>query len=56
MSHNLFASARLLLGVGAMENDYMDVNGDLEHAGLGKKRAQRDDIVLRRRRKRVMVQ
>jgi len=28
-----------------MENDYMDVNGDLEHA-VWKKRAQRDDIVL----------
>jgi len=32
----------------------MDVNGDLEHA-VWKKRAQRDDIVLRRSRKRVMV-
>src|SRR6266403_1488355 len=42
------------LGVGAMENDYMDVNGDLDHA-VWKKRAQRDDIVLRRTRKRVMV-
>ena len=42
------------LGVGAMENDYMDVDGDLAHA-VWKKRAQRDDIVLRRGRKRVMV-
>jgi hypothetical protein len=42
------------LGVGAMENDYMDVDGDLTHA-VWKKRAQRDDIVLRRARKRVMV-
>src|SRR6266702_4391140 len=42
------------LGVGAMENDYMDVNGDLTHA-VWKKRAQRGDIVLRRTRKRVMV-
>ena len=42
------------LGVGAMENDYMDVNGDLAHA-VWKKRAQRGDIVLRRGRKRVMV-
>ncbi len=42
------------LGVGAMENDYMDVDGDLTHA-VWKKRAQRDDIVLRRGRKRVMV-
>src|SRR5260370_11101642 len=42
------------LGVGAMENDYMDVNGDLEHA-VWKKPAQRDDIVLRLTRKRVRV-
>src|SRR6266404_6351979 len=42
------------LGVGAMENDYMDVDGDLAHA-VWKKRAQPDDIVLRRTRKRVMV-
>jgi hypothetical protein len=42
------------LGVGAMENDYMDVNGDLTHV-VWKKRAQRDDIILRRGRKRVMV-
>src|SRR6266478_6380361 len=42
------------LGVGAMENNYMDANGDLTHA-VWKKRAQRDDIVLRRSRKRVMV-
>jgi hypothetical protein len=42
------------LGVGAMENDYMDVDGDLAHA-VWKKRAQRDDLVLRRTRKRVMV-
>jgi hypothetical protein len=37
-----------------MENDYMDVDGDLTHA-VWKKRAQRGDIVLRRTRKRVMV-
>src|SRR5260370_4145021 len=42
------------LGVGAMENDYMDVNGDLTHA-VWKKRVQRGDIVLRRNRKRGMV-
>ncbi|HET8922716.1 MAG TPA: hypothetical protein VFN26_06920 [Candidatus Acidoferrum sp.] len=42
------------LGVGAMENDYMDVNGDLTHA-VWKKRVQRGDVVLRRARKRVMV-
>src|SRR2546430_12808559 len=42
------------MGVGAMENDYMDVNGDLTHA-VWKKRAERGDIVLRRTRKHVMV-
>jgi hypothetical protein len=42
------------LGVGAMENNYMDANGDLAHA-VWKKRAQRDDIVLRRSRRRVLV-
>lgn len=42
------------LGVGAMENNYMDANGDLGHA-VWKKRAQRDDIILRRARRRVLV-
>jgi hypothetical protein len=42
------------LGVGAMENNYMNVDGDLTHA-VWKKRAQRGDIILRRRRKGVLV-
>ena len=42
------------MGVGAMENDYMDVDGDLTHT-VWKKRADRGDIVLRRTKKRVMV-
>jgi hypothetical protein len=42
------------LGVGAMENNYMDVNGDLTHA-VWKKHADRGDIVLERQRKRVLV-
>jgi hypothetical protein len=42
------------LGVGAMENNYMDVNGDLTHA-IWKTRAERGDIVLERGRKRVLV-
>ena len=42
------------LGVGAMENNYMDVNGDLTHA-VWKTRAERGDIVLERSRKRVLV-
>jgi len=42
------------LGVGAMENNYMNVDGDLTHA-VWKKRAERGDIVLERRHKRVLV-
>jgi hypothetical protein len=42
------------LGVGAMENNYMDVNGDLTHA-VWKKRAEHGDIVLQHDRKRVLV-
>jgi hypothetical protein len=42
------------LGVGAMENNYMNVDGDLTHA-VWKKRAERGDIVLERSRKRVLV-
>ena len=42
------------LGIGAMENNYMDVRGDLSH-GVWKRRAERGDIVLRRRRGRVLV-
>jgi hypothetical protein len=42
------------LGVGAMENNYMDVNGDLTHT-VWKKRADNGDIVLQRERKRVLV-
>jgi hypothetical protein len=42
------------LGVGAMENNYMDVNGDLTHA-VWKRAPERGDIVLQRSRKRVLV-
>ncbi|MEO6803874.1 MAG: hypothetical protein ABI197_11605 [Granulicella sp.] len=44
----------MLLGVGAMENNYLDVRGDLKHA-VWKRRAQRGDIVLKRRGGRVLV-
>jgi len=44
----------LFLGVGAVENNYLDVRGDLEHK-VWKRRAQRGDIVLKRRRGRVLV-
>jgi len=42
------------LGIGAMENNYMSVRGDLDHA-VWKRRAQRGDVVLKRRRGRVLV-
>ena len=42
------------LGIGAMENNYMNVKGDLEHA-VWKRRAQRGDIVLKRKGGRVLV-
>ena len=42
------------LGVGAMENNYMNVDGDLKHT-VWKKRAQPGDIILQRQRKRVLV-
>jgi hypothetical protein len=42
------------LGIGAMENNYMDVPGDLQHS-VWKRRPQPGDIVLRRRRRRVLV-
>jgi hypothetical protein len=44
----------LLLGIGAMENNYMNVRGDLENTAW-KRRAQPGDIVLRRARGRVLV-
>src|SRR5512146_2418748 len=42
------------LGVGAMENNYLEVRGDLEHK-VWKRKAQPGDIVLKRRRGRVLV-
>jgi hypothetical protein len=42
------------LGIGAMENNYMSVRGDLDHA-VWKRRAQRGDVVIKRRRGRVLV-
>lgn len=42
------------LGIGAMENNYMDVPGDLQHA-IWKRRAEKGDIVLKRTRRRVLV-
>jgi hypothetical protein len=42
------------LGIGAMENNYMNVEGDLEHA-VWKRRAAKGDVVLKRRHGRVLV-
>jgi hypothetical protein len=42
------------LGIGAMENNYLSVNGDLEHA-VWKRRAAVGDIILKRKCGRVLV-
>jgi hypothetical protein len=44
----------VFLGIGAMENNYLSIRGDLNHA-VWKKKAARDDIILKRRRGRVLV-
>lgn len=44
----------VFLGIGAMENDYMNVRGDLDHS-VWKRRAQRGDIILKHVRGRVLV-
>lgn len=42
------------LGIGAMENNYMNVRGDLEHS-IWKRRPAKDDVILERRKGRVRV-
>ncbi len=42
------------LGIGAMENNYMNVEGDLRHA-IWKRRLQRGDVVLKRKGGRFLV-
>lgn len=42
------------LGIGAMENNYMNVSGDLKHT-IWKRRAEKGDIVLKRARGKVLV-
>jgi len=44
----------VFLGIGAMENNYLSIRGDLEHT-IWKRRAAKDDIILKRRRHRVLV-
>lgn len=43
------------MGVGAVENNYMDVRGDLAHT-VWKRHPQRGDIILKRRRGKVLVE
>ena len=43
-----------LLGIGAMENNYMDVRGDLNHS-VWKRKPAPDDVILERRRGRVRI-
>lgn len=43
-----------LLGIGAMENNYMHVRGDLKHS-IWKRKPAKDDVVLERRGGRVRV-
>jgi hypothetical protein len=42
------------LGIGAMENNYLNVRGDLKNT-VWKRRAAKDDIILERRHHRVLV-
>lgn len=42
------------LGIGAMENNYMNVEGDLRHA-VWKRRVEKGDIVLKRTKDRALV-
>jgi hypothetical protein len=44
----------MFLGIGAMENNYMDVRGDLSNTAW-KRKAEKDDIVLQRKGGRVRV-
>lgn len=44
----------MMLGIGAMENNYMDVRGDLRHS-IWKQQPAKDDIILERRNGRVRV-
>ena len=44
----------VFLGVGAMENNYLNVDGDLDHR-VWKRRPAKGDIVIKRGRRRVLV-
>jgi hypothetical protein len=44
----------IFLGIGAMENNYLNIRGDLKHT-VWKRRAAKDDIIVRRRKHSVLV-
>jgi hypothetical protein len=44
----------VFLGIGAMENNYLSIRGDLDHS-IWKRKPVKDDIILKRRRHRVLV-
>jgi hypothetical protein len=44
----------VVLGIGAMENNYLSIRGDLTHS-IWKRKPAKDDIILKRRRRRVLV-
>jgi len=44
----------VFLGIGAMENNYLSIRGDVDHA-IWKRKPAKDDIILKRRRGRVLV-
>lgn len=44
----------VFLGIGAMENNYLSIRGDLTHS-IWKRKPAKDDIILKRRRGRVLV-
>jgi hypothetical protein len=44
----------VFLGIGAMENNYLSIRGDINHS-TWKRKPAKDDIILKRRRHRVLV-
>ena len=44
----------VFIGIGAMENNYLSIRGDLTHS-IWKRKPAKDDIILKRRRHRVLV-
>jgi hypothetical protein len=44
----------VFLGIGAMENNYLSIRGDISHS-IWKRKAAKDDIILKRRKGRVLV-